>query len=72
MNGYIVETICAHGDRQSGEEAVRWIGIFESAQNMIALLPGRRPSVVDRGPVVLARARSLGVRDHHFKRLFGE
>ncbi len=63
MNGFIIETTRENERRPSGQEAVRWIGIRMSAKDIISVLPGRNPSVVDRGPGVLARVRLMGLKD---------
>lgn len=69
MNGFIIETTCANEKARGGQEAFRWIGIRESARDMISALPGHSPSVVDRGPAVLEHARDLGLKDSEFQRL---
>jgi hypothetical protein len=63
MNGFIIETTCPDPKTRGGQRAIRWIGIMKSAKDMISALPGHSPSVVDRGPGVLARARLLGLRN---------
>jgi hypothetical protein len=63
MNGFIIEMTREDETARGGQVAERWIGISATARAMILKLPGERPSVVDRGPVVLARARRLGLRD---------
>ncbi len=63
MNGFIIEVTREDETACGGQVAERWIGITATARAMILKLPGERPSVVDRGPVVLARARRLGLRD---------
>jgi hypothetical protein len=63
MNGYIIETRCEDAKARGGQRAVRWIGIMPSATAMISVLPGHSPSVIDRGPGVLARARYYGLQD---------
>ena len=68
MNGYIIETTVSNEDIAHGE-VVRWIGISHSAKSMIALLEGHSPSVVDRGSGVLARARSMGLKDSEIRQL---
>ncbi len=71
MNGYIIETRQDDDTARSGQRATQWIGIARSAREMISLLPGQSPSVVDRGPGVLARARFLGVQDGQFQEFHG-
>lgn len=68
MNGFIIETRCENEKAHGGQETVRWIGIMPSAKDMISVLPGHSPSVVDRGPDVLAGARLLGLADGEFRR----
>lgn len=71
MNGYIIETRCEDAKARGGQRAIRWIGIMRSAREMIAVLPGHSPSVVDRSPGVLARARLLGIQDGAFQEFSG-
>lgn len=67
MNGFIIETSnSAPGKGRS--KLARWIGIAEAAADLIALLPGHSPSVVDRGPEVLERALRLGLKLGEFRR----
>ena len=49
---------------------VRWIGIMGSAKDLIAILPGESPSVVDRGSAVLWRAHALGLRAGEIRELY--
>ena len=67
MNGYIIETTRENKSRPGGQESVRWIGVMRSARQMISVLSGHSPSVVDRGPGVLARARMLGLKEGEFQ-----
>ena len=69
MDGFIIETKVPDTKARSGHRVVRWIGIMVSARGMIAVLPGHSPSVLDRGPGVLAGARLLGVKDGEFREL---
>lgn len=69
MNGSIIETTCEDEVRQIARRKVRWIGIMGSAKDLIAALPGHSPSVVDRGPSVLWKARVLGLEDGEFQEL---
>jgi hypothetical protein len=71
MNGFIIETRFPDEKARGGQRAVQWIGIATSARDMIALLPGHSPSVVDRGPGILARARLLGVKVGEFREFLG-
>ena len=68
MNGFIIETT-QDATAQDRRTATRWIGIAGSAADMIAMLPGYSPSVVDRGPEVLEHARLLGLKDGEFRKL---
>jgi hypothetical protein len=61
MNGYIIETRVPDTMLPGRFKTRRWIGISKSAQAMIAVLPGDNPSVIDRGPEVLAMARMMGL-----------
>ena len=67
MNGFIIETRFPDEKVRGGKRGVRWIGIAKSAKDMISLPPGHSPSVVDRGPGVLTRARLLGVKEGEFR-----
>ncbi len=69
MNGFIIEMTREDETARGGQVAERWIGITATARAMILKLPGGRPSVVDRGPVVLARARRLGLSDGEVRQL---
>ena len=69
MNGFIIEITRDDETAQSGRVAELWIGITATARAMILMLPGERPSVVDRGARVLARARHLGLRDGEVRQL---
>ncbi|EYD75869.1 hypothetical protein Rumeso_02651 [Rubellimicrobium mesophilum DSM 19309] len=71
MNGFIIETRCEDAKARGGQRAIRWIGIMRSARDMIAVLPGHSPSVVDRGPGILARARFPGMQDGEFQEFSG-
>jgi hypothetical protein len=71
MNGFIIETWHEDAKARGGQRATRWIGIATSARDLIALLPGHSPSVVNRGPGVLARAHLLGVWDGAFQEFRG-
>ena len=64
MNGFIIEMDEGTGRRKGAP----WIGIARSAAELIAKLPGHSPSVVDRGPEVLALARGLGLNLGQFRR----
>ena len=67
MNRYIIETTRENEKRTLKPQTVHWIGIMKSAKDMILVLPGHSPSVVDRGPGVLVRARLLGLQDGEFQ-----
>ena len=71
MNGFIIETKVPDEKARGGQRAVQWIGIAKSAKDMISLLSGHSPSVVDRGPGILARARLLGVRNGEVREFHG-
>ena len=66
MNGFIIETTEVATDT-GRRKITRWIGIAISAADMISRLPGHSPSVVDRGPKVLTRARDIGLRGGEFR-----
>ena len=67
MNGYIIETRRENETRTRGPQTVQWIGIRKSAKDMISVLPGHSPSVVDRGAGILVQARLLGLQDGEFQ-----
>jgi hypothetical protein len=67
MNGYIIETTRENEKGTRGPQTVQWIGIRKSAKDMISVLPGHSPSVVDRGPGILVQARLLGLQDGEFQ-----
>ncbi len=69
MNGFIIEITREDESARSGRVAERWIGITATARAMILKLPGERPSVVDRGAGVLARARRLGLSDGEVRQI---
>ena len=69
MNGYIIETTSENEGRQGRRQKVRWIGIMGSVKDLIAILPGDHPSVLDRGSHVLWRAQTLGLRSGEFREL---
>lgn len=69
MNGFIIEMTREDGAARGSQVAERWIGISATARAMILKLPGERPSVVDRGAGVLARARRLGLRDGEVRQI---
>ncbi len=71
MNGFIIETT-EHANSTRVRAAPLWIGIAASAADMIALLPGRKPSVVDRGPEVLKLARDRGLKAGEFTRYYDQ
>ena len=67
MNGYLIETTRENEKRTAKPQTVQWIGIMKSAKDMISVLPGHSPSVVDRGPGILVQARLLGLQDGEFQ-----
>lgn len=71
MNGYIIEMSRPCEGDPSEQDLVYWIGIQASAQAMISALEGHSPSVVDRGPRVLERARAMGLKEGDIRQLPG-
>jgi hypothetical protein len=68
-NAYIIEVWIQRQDEPARPIRQRWVGIAPSAEAMIALLPGERPSVVSRGADVLALARRLGLEPGEVRKL---
>ena len=69
MNGFIIETTHPNPRVMGGQEVTHWIGIKRSVLQMIEAVPGRKPSVVDRGPEVLQRALEMGLKPNEVRQL---
>ena len=63
MEGFLIETSLKNEDALHGRELSRWIGVAPDARELLMLIEGRDPRIVESSPDVLARARALGLQD---------